>query len=58
MKIGCLLSGYEYILTQGNIEADVENISYDSRKVTNKSIYVWIVGFNTDGHNYIAEAIS
>ena len=58
MKIGRLLSGYEYILTQGNIEAEVENISYDSRKVTNRSIYVCIVGFNADGHDYIAEAIS
>lgn len=58
MKLGCLLNGYEYILIQGNIETEVGNISYDSRKVTNRSIYVCIVGFNADGHNYIAEAIS
>lgn len=58
MKLECLLKGYEYILIQGNIEAEVENIAYDSRKVTDSSIYVCIVGFNADGHNYIAEAIS
>lgn len=58
MKLGCLLSGYEYILIQGNIEAEVGDISYDSRKVINSSIYVCVVGFNTDGHNYISEAIS
>lgn len=58
MKLGGLLSGYEYMLIQGNPETEVEDISYDSRKVTNGSIYVCITGFNTDGHNYIADAIA
>ncbi len=58
MKLGSLLNGYEYILIQGNIETEVGDISYDSRKVINSSIYVCIVGFDADGHNYISEAIS
>lgn len=42
----------------GNIhEVDVTGIFYDSRKVTQDSIFVAIKGFKTDGHNFIDEVI-
>ncbi len=41
----------------GNAEIEIEKICYDSRKAEKNSVFVCIVGFETDGHKYIAKAI-
>ena len=35
----------------------IESISYDSRKVKKNSLFIAINGFESDGHNYIDNAI-
>ncbi|MCX8030233.1 MAG: UDP-N-acetylmuramoyl-L-alanyl-D-glutamate--2,6-diaminopimelate ligase [Thermodesulfovibrionales bacterium] len=40
-----------------NIELDIEGISYDSRTVKEKNLFVAIEGENFDGHTFIKEAI-
>ncbi len=57
MKLYELLDNMKYELISGNIDIDVANISYDSRKVIESSMFVCIKGANVDGHDYIKEAI-
>ncbi|EHI98865.1 UDP-N-acetylmuramoyl-L-alanyl-D-glutamate--2,6-diaminopimelate ligase [Clostridium sp. DL-VIII] len=57
MKLYELLKDMKYELISGNVDIDVANISYDSRKVIESSMFVCIKGANVDGHDYIKEAI-
>ncbi len=57
MKLSEVLKGIEEIEVRGDLEVDVPSIAYDSRKVENGGMFVAIVGFKTDGHNYIESAI-
>ena len=42
----------------GDLNIDVEGITYDSRKAEEGSLFVAISGFETDGHKYIEDAIA
>lgn len=42
----------------GNTDIEVENISINSKKVKEGSLFVAIEGFKEDGHNFIGEAVS
>lgn len=53
MKLSKLLYNIDVLDLIGNKEIDVENIQYDSRKVTNGSLFICIKGFSSDGHDYI-----
>ncbi len=57
MKLSEVLKGIEEIEVRGDLEIDVPSIAYDSRKVENGGMFVAIVGFKMDGHNYIESAI-
>lgn len=57
MKLSDVLKGIEEIEVRGDLEIDVPSIAYDSRKVENGGMFVAIVGFKMDGHNYIESAI-
>ncbi|MGO9613190.1 MAG: UDP-N-acetylmuramoyl-L-alanyl-D-glutamate--2,6-diaminopimelate ligase [Dissulfurispiraceae bacterium] len=48
----------EHCILQGDIDREVEGISYDSRKVKTGDIFVAIKGEHFDGHNFIEDAIS
>ena len=52
-----LISGVEYRVIQGTTETVVMEIVYDSRKTKSGSIFVCIKGYQTDGHDYIEEAV-
>ncbi|SDK40376.1 UDP-N-acetylmuramoyl-L-alanyl-D-glutamate--2,6-diaminopimelate ligase [Natronincola ferrireducens] len=52
-----LLQGLEIKKISGRQEISIENIVYDSRKVTKNSLFICIKGFKTDGHLYIRDAI-
>lgn len=41
----------------GEVDKDINSISYDSRKVELGSMFVAVKGFQYDGHDYIKEAI-
>ena len=57
MKLIKILSGIKYEVVKGDIEIEVNNISYDSRKVGKEDAFICLVGASVDGHNYIEKAI-
>lgn len=57
MKLNDILKGIEYEVISGNIDITVDNLVYDSRKVKDNSLFIALVGFNSDGHDYIDKAI-
>ena len=57
IRIKELISGVEYRVIQGTIETVVMEIAYDSRKTRSGSMFVCIKGYQTDGHDYIEEAV-
>lgn len=59
MKLSTLLENTEFICEQGEIDIEVENLVYDSRKVIKGSVFVCISGMIRDGHSFaIAAATS
>lgn len=57
MNLKEILNGISYTLLEGNLDIKINDIKYDSRKVIKNDIYVALVGFNSDGHDYITDAI-
>ena len=57
MKLAQLLKDIEVIKTNVDLNLDIENIDYDSRKVTPGSLFVAVTGFVTDGNKYIPMAL-
>ncbi|MBE6067860.1 MAG: UDP-N-acetylmuramoyl-L-alanyl-D-glutamate--2,6-diaminopimelate ligase [Clostridium lundense] len=56
MLLRKLLKGLDYELLNGDDNLEVNNINYDSRKVTNGDMFVAIKGYSTDGHKFIHKA--
>ena len=57
MELKSILQGIDGIKAKGNIDLDVKEISNDSRKVGNGSMFIAVKGFETDGHKYIKDVI-
>ena len=57
MRLLEIMRDCDVIETRGDMNIDVPQIQYDSRKVNEGDMFIAIVGFQTDGHNYIASAI-
>ena len=57
MKLEQICSEIEYRLLKGNMETEVKDIIYDSRKIVKDTMFVCMVGAVTDGHNYIKDAV-
>ncbi len=58
MKLNDILKGIECEVVGGSTDITIDNLVYDSRKTTNNSLFIALVGFNSDGHDYIDKAIS
>ena len=58
MRLRELLKDVEYELVQGDIELEILDIAYDSRKVNKDIVFVAMKGFRVDGHDYIEQAIN
>jgi UDP-N-acetylmuramoyl-L-alanyl-D-glutamate--2,6-diaminopimelate ligase len=58
MKLRELMSGLEIIGASADLDAEVSDISYDSRRVKPGDVFVAIRGFERDGHGYIADAVA
>ncbi|MEG2349703.1 MAG: UDP-N-acetylmuramoyl-L-alanyl-D-glutamate--2,6-diaminopimelate ligase [Hungatella sp.] len=52
------LSGLEYKLIQGEIEIDVEDVIYDSRKAKPGVVFVCMKGTKIDSHDFIADVVN
>ncbi len=57
MKLVQLLEGLAGYSASGDIDVEITNIAYDSRKVRQGSLFVCIDGFVSDGHQYIGQAV-
>ena len=58
MKLKDLLKGISVLESTADPELDIENVSYESRKVTENSLFVAISGFASDGNRFIPVALS
>ncbi len=56
MKLKKMLNGVDCDLTRIP-DLDVKHISYDSRTVTNGSLFIAINGYKDDGHKFIPDAV-
>lgn len=57
MKLKDLLAGVEVKKANVDWDREISGICYDSRKVTNGSLFVAVSGFATDGNRYIPMAL-
>ena len=57
MKLKELLQGVRILETTADLEAEIENVAYDSRKVTKGSLFAAIAGFTSDGNRFIPMAM-
>lgn len=53
-----ILKNVQYELVKGSLELEINDIVYDSRKVTDKDLFIALVGSNNDGHKYIDDVIA
>ena len=52
-----ILYGVNLVSVTGNTNINIKKIEFDSRKVTNKSLFVAVDGNSEDGNKYIISAI-
>ncbi len=57
MELKSIIAGIEGLKAKGNFDLDITGIESDSRKITENGMFVAIVGFQTDGHKFIKQAI-
>ena len=57
MKLSEILSGIDFTVSKGSIDIEINNIVYDSRKVTPGDVFVCLKGYNADGHRFAASAV-
>ncbi len=50
-----LLERLEYTCLQGNLDQDIADIVYDSRKIKENDVFVCIRGTQVDGHSFAAD---
>ncbi len=57
MKLKKVMENIKFDLIQGNIDLEILEIQYDSRKVKAGDVFFCIEGYKVDGHEYIQNAI-
>ena len=57
MVLAALLEKLEYELVSGSADMQIENVVYDSRKVTEGSLFICIEGGTADGHTFIPDVV-
>lgn len=58
MRLGKIIEQLETIDFKGDLDIDIKEIVYDSRKAVKNSLFVAIEGYNVDGHNFIDDALN
>ncbi len=57
MKLNEMLLGLEGLKVRGDLELEIKGIENNSEKVQKDYLFVAIIGFNKDGHDFIGNAI-
>lgn len=58
MKLKEICKETQYTCLKGNMDVEITDIIYDSRKIEEGTMFVCMVGAVTDGHKFIPDAIS
>jgi UDP-N-acetylmuramoyl-L-alanyl-D-glutamate--2,6-diaminopimelate ligase len=58
IELSKIIPGINCISITGNAAVKIENIVFDSRAVTDGSLFVAVKGTRSDGHDYISNAIN
>lgn len=58
MKLSSIVKGLNIKNISGTLNAEISDIVYDSRKVKKNSLFVCLKGYDSDGHNFINDAIA
>ena len=58
VKLEDILKGINVVSLTGDSDTIISNIEFDSRRVTQGSLFVAVRGYNTDGHEFINAAIT
>ncbi len=58
MNLKEILIGIDGIKAKGTIDLDITNVASDSRNIEKNGMFIAIHGFETDGNNYIPDAIN
>lgn len=58
MKLKDLIQNTALKVVAGNVDREIGNISFDSRKVVENDLFVAIAGSQVDGHDFIDAALS
>lgn len=57
MELKKILKNIDFELKAGNLTKNIKEIKYDSREIDRNDLFIAISGFETDGHQYIPQAI-
>lgn len=57
MKISALIAGMPVIRVEGDVQQEITGIHFDSRQVTEGSLFVAVKGRTVDGHAFIDKAV-
>lgn len=58
MTLKDLLQNIEYKCAYGDVNKEIQNIAYDSRKVCKDTLFVCLKGSAFDGHKFIEDAVA
>ena len=58
MKLLEVLNNLEFRLIFGDLDNEITSVEYDSRKVTEGSLFVCVRGFTADGHSFASAAVA
>lgn len=57
MELKAIIAGIEGLKAKGNLDLEINSVECDSRKVEKNGMFIAIKGFETDGHQYIKQAV-
>ena len=57
MLLSEVLGNEEYRVLSGSDSCEITSVEYDSRKIQPGSLFVAIIGFTSDGHSFIRQAV-
>ena len=57
MKLAEICEELTYTCLQGEMEKEISDIIYDSRKVEKDTVFVCMVGAVVDGHDFVEDAV-
>jgi UDP-N-acetylmuramoyl-L-alanyl-D-glutamate--2,6-diaminopimelate ligase len=58
MNLNELIKNLKFLEIKGNLNKEISNIAYNSKKINKDGLFIAISGFKKDGHDFINDAIN